>query len=281
MDNEIIKARLAQYKIKTLEDEENALKEVVQELALYALSTTDFFTKAMFQGGTSLRILYGLPRFSEDLDFILNEADANFDWQVYIAKLEEVFAIFGLAPDISDRSKTSSAVKKLFLKDDSIGKVIHLDFNHQGRRKMLIKFEIDSNPPEGSQRALQYVNFPIDYTVTTQDLPSNFALKCHALLCRKYAKGRDWFDFLWYLNKQVKPNLLLLKNALNQCGPWEDQMVEINMDWLQKALIEKAHVIDWKMATHEVSRFVDELGRNSLKVWSADFFEQSIKQLPS
>src|SRR3989344_4975300 len=151
MDNKIISDRLEQYLSKTVEDEENALKEILQEIALYALSTTDFFSKALFQGGTSLRILYQLPRFSEDLDFLLKTPNKHFQWKKYIETIKKAFMLYNIEPEVIDRSKESDIVQKLFLKDNSIGKILNLNFHHHTKRKFLIKFEIDTNPPLGSR----------------------------------------------------------------------------------------------------------------------------------
>src|SRR3990167_7917689 len=105
MDNKIINERLKQYKLMTLEDEENALKEILQELALYSLSVSGFFSEALFHGGTSLRILYQLPRFSEDLDFVLKEPNPKFNWGKYTEQLIRVFKLFNIKPEIIDRTK--------------------------------------------------------------------------------------------------------------------------------------------------------------------------------
>src|SRR3990167_477851 len=98
MINPIIDAQLKKYHPKNMLEEENALKEILQEVALFALSTTDFFSYALFQGGTALRILHELPRFSEDLDFILKKPNKNFQWEKYIAQMKKSFAIFGVEP---------------------------------------------------------------------------------------------------------------------------------------------------------------------------------------
>src|SRR3546814_15685168 len=69
---------------------------ILQEIALYALWRADFFDVALFQGGTSLRILHGLSRFSEDLDFLLRAPDPEFDWTPYLNALTDVGGQFGL-----------------------------------------------------------------------------------------------------------------------------------------------------------------------------------------
>lgn len=279
MSNQIISERLKRYQTKTLEDEENALKEILQEIALYALSSTDFFSKALFQGGTSLRILYQLPRFSEDLDFILKHRDARFQWEKYVEQIKKIFMLYGIEPEVKDRSKEGETIQKLFLKDNSIGKILHLNFHHHAQRKLTIKLEIDVNPPVGSQEEMKYLDFPIDYTVLTQDLASNFAGKCHALLCRPYNKSRDWFDFSWYVARHTAVNLELLKNALYQQGPWQGQEIQITTTWLKEALKKQVLKIDWKKASKEMQRFVNLDYMPTLRLWSTDFFLNKIQQL--
>lgn len=279
MDNQIINTQLKRYSINTIEDEENALKEIMQEIALYALSTTDFFTKAQFQGGTALRILHQLPRFSEDLDFILGKPDKQFHWEPYIDAIKKVFVLYNIHPEIKDRSKESSTIQKLFLKDNSIGKIINLDFHHHARRKLLIKLEIDTNPPGGSQQEIKYLDFPIDYAINCQDLSSNFAGKCHALLCSAYEKGRDWFDFGWYVSNNTPVNLIFLENAINQQGPWAGKNIKVTNDWIIQSLEEKIATIDWKNAKLEIQRFVNAEYQDSIQLWSQNFFLGKTKKM--
>lgn len=279
MNNALIAKKLSEYTILTKDDEENALKEILQEIALYALSTTDFFTHAQFQGGTSLRILYGLPRFSEDLDFVLNAPNASFRWEPYVSAILESYKLYGIKPEIKDRSKTSQAIQKLFLKDDSIGKALDLQFAHHPTKKILIKLEIDINPPAGSQKENKYLSFPIDYAITAQDLPSNFAGKCHALLCRPYEKGRDWFDFSWYISQGVSLNANLLSNALKQAGPWKNPNESISHEWITAALKRKICSMNWEKTRLDVMRFLKPEQQKSLTLWSNEFFLAKLSQL--
>lgn len=279
MINPIIDKQLKKYTLQKPADEENALKEILQEVALFALSTTDFFSKAVFQGGTALRILHQLPRFSEDLDFILKKPIKNFQWEKYIEQMKKAFSLYDIIPEIQDREKAKTAVKKMFLKDNSIGKILNLNFHHHAYKKLLIKFEIDTNPPRGSDEEQKYLEFPSDYAIAAQNLPSNFSGKCHALLCREYLKGRDWFDFLWYTAQKTTINFTFLQNAFDQNGPWEKQSVTFNKTWLIKELKNKIVTIDWKKAAYEVENFVNIEQIQSLKLWSDDFFLDRVQKL--
>src|SRR3546814_425052 len=148
------------------------------------------------------------------------------------------------------------AVREAVLKEDPIASQLNLRFAGSNRtRAIKIKLEIDTNPPAGSGEATTFLDFPADYEVRHQDLPSNFALKVHALLCRPYLKGRDWFDFSWYVANHVPLHLPLLAAALQQAGPWQGKL-DMNYDgeWLIDALKEKISSIDWSAAASDVAR---------------------------
>ena len=277
---DLIKKRLAEYKVTGAIEEENALKEIVQEIILFALWQADFFEVAAFQGGTSLRILHGLTRFSEDIDFILLEPDLEFSWQPYLDKLEETCKEFGIEPEALDKNRMDRNVKAAVIKDNSIANQLNLSFmNNNGGQKLKIKLEIDCNPPAGSGFEYTYLDFPVDFEVGHQDLSSNFALKTHALLCRPYLKGRDWYDFNWYIAQGVTLNLDLLKNALEQYGPWKGEDLEVDREWLVKALGEKIASINWKKAALDVERFLKPVEQKSLTLWSEKFYMSKLKKL--
>lgn len=277
---ELIQKRLAGYKVSGPIEEENALKEIVQEIILFALWKADFFEVAAFQGGTSLRILHGLTRFSEDIDFILLEPDPIFSWQPYLEQLTETCKEFGIEPEALDKNHMDRNVKSALIKDNSIANQLNLSFmDHQKDKKLKIKLEIDCNPPAGSGFDYTYLDFPVDFEVGHQDLSSNFALKTHALLCRPYLKGRDWYDFNWYIAQGVTPNLELLKNALEQYGPWHDEKLDVNKAWLINTLQEKISSVMWKNAAGDVERFLKPVEQKSLTLWSERFYMNKLNQL--
>ena len=277
---ELIQQRLDEYQAGNAIEEEQAIKEIIQEISLFALWKAGFFEVAAFQGGTSLRILHGLPRFSEDLDFILKDPDPEFDWSDYLKKLLENLEEFGLKTEVKDKSRMDQAVRKAVLKDNSVSNQLNLSFYRgQEDKKQTIKLEIDVNPPLGSEFEYTYKDFPVDYEVCHQDLSSNFALKIHALLCRPYLKGRDWYDFNWYVKKGIKLNLSLLQAALIQDGPWKGQGLNIDEDWVKKELLNKITSINWKEATADVERFMNKTEKDSLKLWNDRFFSQKAEDL--
>ncbi len=270
---DLLRQRLARHPILNARAEEQALKEILQEVALYALWRAGFFEVAAFQGGTCLRILHGLPRFSEDLDFILAEPNPDFAWSRYFDRLAVVLAEFGIRCELIDRGRMDRAVRQALLKDDSIGRQLDLSFyGGDPHRKLKIKLEIDTHPPQGSGFEYRYLDFPLDFEVRAQDLPSNFALKLHALLCRPYVKGRDWFDFGWYVARGVTPNLPHLQSALRQIGPWANENPAVDALWLENALTAKIQVIDWTQAARDVAPFLSATEQHSLRLWSPRFF---------
>ncbi len=279
MTANIIDARLETYVLNTIEDEEHALKEILQEIALYGLANANFFKEAIFHGGSALRILYGLPRFSEDLDFLLKNPNPKFNWEPYIDAISATCKQYGVRPDIVDKSRVNNTIKKMFLKDNSIGKIINLSFVHYPEKKLAIKFEIDTNPPLGSNLEIKFLEFPLDYSIVAQDLGSSFAGKCHALLCREYIKGRDWYDFAWYVAKRVVPNFIFLSNALYQQGPWAKQENTVTPEWFIETMQKKINSIDWGKATSDVSSFLNIQDKKALDLWGRTFFTDKLEKL--
>jgi len=278
---ELIQKRLDAYKATNPIEEEQATKEIIQEIALYALWRADFFDVAAFQGGTSLRILHGLPRFSEDLDFMLKAPNPDFNWSGYLDALLACFDEFGLSSEALPKGRMDNRVRKAIIKDNSVAHQLNLSFYRgQENQKLKIKLEIDVEPPADSGYEYTYLDFPLDYEVCHQDLSSNFSLKIHALLCRGYLKGRDWYDFNWYVKQGVAVNLLHLENALYQYGPWKgDDNLSVDLAWLQQVLSNKIEGIDWKQAVNDVERFLNTAEQKSLSLWSERFFKQRVTEL--
>ena len=130
-----------------------------------------------------------------------------------------------------------------------------------------------------SDRTDYTIDFPYSFSIVSQDLPSLFASKCHALLCRPFIKGRDWFDFVWYVSKKIVPNYIHLTQAIDQEGPWKKQNIIVTKSWLIETLTEKIEKIDWVNAKRDTENFLREQERESLKVWGTDFFLAMVKKL--
>ena len=283
-DIALIQGRLEDYRCTSAEEEMNAIREILQELILAGLSRTDFFVKAAFHGGTQLRIFEGVRRFSEDLDFALVSHDQSFQLLPYLEKVSEELSAIGVTMEVRDKSKASVTVKKGFLKTDSMVKILDLRF--VGGRgtlgtppKISIKMEVDSNPPAGATYLAKQLLFPSPASVRVFDRESAFAGKMHALLCRQYIKGRDWFDFVWYAGVKAKLNHELLSSAIDQQGPWAGKGIETSDEWVRERLMEVIAKMDWSAAKRDVMPFVYATDRQSLDLWSGDFFSSLTERL--
>ena len=278
MNIRTIQDRLDSYGCASAIEEEQALREITQEIVLAALGRTSFFDKAAFQGGTCLRIFHGINRFSEDLDFVLKVPDCAFELGGFLKAVVEDLGAFGYQIEIDDRAGMDDVVKKAFLKDDSIGRLLKLGFRPKSgpMRKIRIKFEVDSNPPAGAAYEVNVMDFPFPAAVSLFDLPSLFAGKMHALLCREYVKGRDWYDFLWYAARSTKPNFKLLSSSLEQTGPWAGQGLRVNDSWCAKAMHEKIGVLDFFRVREDVRIFLKPVEQSSLRFWDGAFFSNMV-----
>lgn len=279
--NSIITEMLNKYHAEGLPDKKNAIKEIMQEIVLCGLSRAGFFQKAAFYGGTALRIFYGLDRFSEDLDFSLMTPDDSFTLSEYIPTLKKEIASYGLNVEISEKEKTKeSAIRSAFLKgntkehlllfyasDPVIGGVA-------GNETIKIKFEVDTNPPVGATFEHKYRLLPAPYEVALYDMPSLFAGKAHAVICRAWksrVKGRDLYDYVFYLSRSAKLNTEHLKARLVQSGVWNTED-SFTIDDAKKLLCARFDEIDYAQAKEDVLQFIKD--KAALNLWSADFFKQ-------
>jgi len=279
MFKDVIEERIKEYNPQNEIEQENVLQEIIQYYILAGFSKTGFFSHAEFHGGTFLRIIHGLDRFSEDLDFLLKKPNKNFKWSKYLEPVLRDLRTEGLEFDVKDRHETN--VKKVFLKTDSIGKVIsvNLPVGRASNRKIKIKLEIDANPPKGSESKTHYIDFPTIAPITAQVLESSFSLKSHALLCRNYVKGRDWYDFFWYCSKKAKLNFRLLQNALIQAGPWENKKIKVDLNWYMENMRDKIISVDWKAARDDVMRFIPTQSQFKLDQWNTELFLYQLGQM--
>ena len=276
----IIDEMLKKYNTETLDEKKNAIKEIIQEIVLCGLSRANFFEKAAFYGGTALRIFYGLDRFSEDLDFSLKEKDENFDLASYFPVLEKEVNAFGLNLKVEEKKKSiDSDIKSAFLKGNTKEHLLlfyaNEDFTSGVNRDevLKVKFEIDTNPPGGAGYEHKYSLKPAPYEVTLYDLPSLFAGKVGAVLFRGWKnriKGRDLYDYIFYLQKGAHINLNNLKQQLIQSKNWNKED-ELTIDDVKGMLYKRFESIDFENAKEDVINFIKD--KESLRIWSADFFK--------
>lgn len=278
--NTIIEQMLKTYDETPLLDKKNVVKEIMQEMVLCGLSRAGFFKDAAFYGGTALRIFYGLDRFSEDLDFSLMAKDESFNLTAYFPTLEKEIAAFGLQVDIEEKVKSiDSQVQSAFLKGNTKEHLLLFYGNqalpgiHAGER-IRIKFEVDTNPPDHAHFEHQYRLLPSPYEVTLYDAPSLFAGKIHAVLCRTWknrVKGRDLYDYVFFLTHNTPVNLAHLQARLEQSSYLKPGEI-LTPDGLKQHLIKRFETIDYNQAMEDVVPFIRN--PDALKVWGAAFFKQ-------
>ena len=274
--NTLVLRRLATYTAKTDVAQINAAKEIIQELALFGLSRNGLFKVAAFHGGTCLRIFYGLERFSEDLDFVLIRADPAFTLETLLRPLQAELMAWGIALEVVDRSKADSNVKKAFLKTDSLGAVLELQHPLNPKQKFIVKLEIDTNPPQGAILESKLCEFPADFYAVCHDQPSLFSGKLHALLCRQYLKGRDWFDLANYLSWKSDFNVALLRNSLQQVGPYVGTTIaELDYQWVVTELSRKVAALDISKMVADTLPFVEN--KRGVELWSKEYFIEKLE----
>lgn len=276
MIHRVLEEKIKEYAVTSALDQENVLQELVQQYVLASLSRAGLFssTQAVFHGGTCLRIVHGMNRFSEDLDFFLKRPDPGFTWQGYLEHVVRDGKGEGLSFDVQPKAEDKTAVKKALLRTDSFGKDLApaLPYSRDPRKLIKVKLEIDVNPPRGSTFETRFLAFPVTTAITTQSLESGFAMKIGAMLCRTYAKGRDWYDFIWYVNKKIAPDIGLLSRSIDQQGPWAGQGIEVDPGWVETTLKGRIAEIDWGVVRQDVGRFLPLREQETLKLWGRDFF---------
>lgn len=281
----MLEQMLKHYDAKTIYEKKNAIKEIMQEIVLCGLSRSGFFREAAFYGGTALRIFYGLDRFSEDLDFSLMRKNQNFDLKQYFPALEQEIRAYGLKVIITEKEKTKkSDIKSAFLKGNTKEHLL-LFYSDQpiagiaDSEQIKIKFEVDTNPPAYAIFESKYRLLPAPYKVKMYDASSLFAGKIHAVLCRAWknrVKGRDLYDYVFYMARQTPVNRLHLRERLLQSGYIGENM-ECTMDDVKKMLLERFETIDYEQAKRDVEPFIRDT--TSLALWKADFFKQITEML--
>jgi predicted nucleotidyltransferase component of viral defense system len=276
----IIEQMLQKYQFKTIEERKNAIKEIIQEIVLSGLGRTNFFTKAAFYGGTALRIFYGLNRFSEDLDFSLLVSDFSFKFDDYISVLNDEVESLGLKLDIKEKIKQEETnIKSVFLKGNTKEHflVFYPNINDEASilhadEKIKVKFEIDINPPKYATTEIKNRLLPSPYQVRVYDLPSLFAGKIDALLSRSWknrVKGRDFYDYVFFLAMDVPVNIKHLKDRLVQ-SKYIDYSFDLNQLSLIKLLNNKFKMVDYNEAKRDVIPFIKNI--KEIELWSSEFF---------
>lgn len=282
-----IQSMLNQYNPKTAEEYRNALKEIVQEIALYGMNKSGFFQEGAFYGGTALRIFYDLQRFSEDMDFSLMYPNASFSLSKYLPAIAEELSAVGLKMQVEQKNKTkASDIQSAFIKGGTLIQIIRIQQIDSGllpgihkQEQLRIKVEVDTNPPAGAGFELQYALRPAPYAVRLYDKPSLFAGKIHAVLCRNWAhriKGRDLYDYIWYLSQNTPVNLFHLQKRLEQSNRWNPSRC-LTLSDTKHMLEQRFAQLDFESAKQDVIPFLSN--QSELDIWSINFFQMITQNL--
>lgn len=284
--NEAVMRMLARYERRRVEDDVRALREILQEIALLGLWRSRFFQRAAFYGGTALRILHGLDRYSEDLDFSLLRPAAGFDLSRYCGALQKEIGAFGFETSVTARAgSTRSPIRSTFVKADTLKLLllIHTEENTAGNipggQVLKVKIEVDTDPPPGFETETRFLLHPIPFSVRAIALPDMFAGKMHAVLCRAWknrVKGRDWYDLVWYAAHHPQLRLRHLEQRMVQSGHLEKD-VRLTPDRLSAFGTAAVERLDVRQARKEVEPFVAD--PSTLEVWSRPFFHNVMRRI--
>lgn len=276
-----IKTMLNQYKDKV--NEQTKVREILQQLALLGLERHGFFEKAAFYGGTALRILYGLDRFSEDLDFTLLQPDPNFNFAPFLEGMRKELNGYGFELDVEQKNKNiETSVLSAFMKMNTLKLYLTIGVEKKSANhteKIQIKLEVDTDPPPHSRTMNHTLLNPIPFTILTLHQSDLFAGKMHALLYRAWkgrVKGRDWFDLLWYLKNKIPLSLKYLESCMHQAGNL-DHNQPLTRAKLLEMIKTKIQTLNWASAKEDVHSFISNT--DQLKIWSPQFFTSVIDQL--
>ena len=275
----MIKEWLAEYKPANQNQAGFALREIMQEVALAGLYRGGFFEKGAFYGGTALRIFHGLDRFSYDLDFSLLTEQADFSLDNYLSHISNEFDSIGMAVSIKEKKKVKDThVNSAFLKSETIWRELALEGgipqNGLGQQPGIkIKIEVDTIPPTGFDTEEKLLLKPFSFYVKCFTLPSLFAGKMHALLYRKWTnnvKGRDWYDFEWYVKKGVRLDLRHFIQRAKGTGDLEND--ELSAEGFRKLLATRIDKVDMAKVKADAVRFIPDSAR--IDIWSAKYFHE-------
>lgn len=280
----MIKEWLETYHPKNKEEASQALREIMQQITLAGLERSRFFEKAAFYGGTALRMFYGLNRFSEDIDFSLLKADSTFSLDKYLLSVQTEFASLGMEISIKEKRKAfKNNIESAFLKSDTIWKELILEniIPQNGLKEkpnIKIKLEVDTQPPPGFDTEEKLLLKPFSFYVKCFKAPDLLAGKMHALLFRKWkenVKGRDWYDFEWYIKKGIPINLNHFLERAKKSNDWNKNT--ITPEELKQLFIEKVDNISMERIKADIIRFIPD--PSLLKIWSSDYFKDIISHL--
>jgi predicted nucleotidyltransferase component of viral defense system len=280
----MIKQWLETYPLSNKDEAFEALREIMQEIALAGLQRAGFFEKAAFYGGTALRIFYGLNRYSEDLDFSLLKLDDDFKLGKYLEAILVEFEALGMQVSVKEKIKTNqNNIESAFLKSETIWKELVLEgivpqSGISQSATIKIKLEVDTQPPLGFETEERLLLKPFSFYVKCFTLPNLFAGKMHALLFRKWknnVKGRDWYDMEWYIKQGTVLNLNHFLIRAQNSGDWQNQT--ITEPEFRALLNAKIETVDIARVKADIIRFIPDA--RVLAIWSSQYFKDLVQNL--
>ena len=280
----MLKEWIEGYKPQNEEEILYALREIMQEITLAALSRTDFFEKAAIYGGTALRIFYGLDRYSEDLDFSLLNPNPDFSLEPYFKVILDEFISLGFTVSIREKKKTKqTAIDSAFLKAETIWQEIVLEdiikeTGVRSNKTLKIKIEVDREPPLNFKTEEKLLLRPFSFYVKCFTQSSLFAGKMHALLFRKWknrVKGRDWYDLEWYIKKGIPLDVNHFLTRAKDTNDWQED--SISNDQIIELLNKKIESVSFSSIKEDVVRFIKN--DDVLSIWSPEYFKDLIEKI--
>lgn len=283
---------LEKYDLSNSNSSFDALREILQEIVLLGLYDAGFFKHASFYGGTALRILHNLPRFSEDLDFSLLESNSEFNLKPFQDAIIDTLKSFGFDVNIEIKEKNSkSAIASAFVKGNTIEHLLNINAPKDIRNKIQkdqivkIKLEVDTNPPLAFETQNIIRLTPRPFSLNAFTLPSLYAGKMHAILCRAWStrpKGRDWYDLVWYIANEVELDTVHLKARLSQsCKYLEENSIVIpnqfTKETIKELLLQRIESLDFSKAKNDVQPFIKDI--REIELWSKEFFIAVIENI--
>ncbi|MEI6646761.1 MAG: nucleotidyl transferase AbiEii/AbiGii toxin family protein [bacterium] len=271
----VFDSMMSAYSLQSDTDYQNALHEVMQKIALAGLHRGNFFKHAAFYGGTCLHLFHQLPRFSEDMDFSLIKEDTTFTLNDYSDAIMAEFKALGRDVTFTPKAKSKdSAIKSAFLKDNTA--IYNLSFKTE--RTVKIKIEVDTSPPLGFKTMNHTMLLPFSFVVRCFDLPCLYAGKMHALLFRNWksrVKGRDWYDFEWYVRHRIKVDIPHFCQRMQQSHP--SQPLPQTVTDLKTLLVKRISTLNIEQAREDVMPFI--ANRSELDIWSQEYFLALVDQM--
>ncbi len=283
---------LEKYDLTNSNSSYDALREILQEIVLLGLYDAGFFKHAAFYGGTALRILHNLPRFSEDLDFSLLQSNPEFNLKPYEEAIISSLKAFGFDVTIEIKEKNnSSAIASAFVKGNTIEHLLNINAPKDITTKIhrdkavKIKLEVDTNPPLEFETANVIRLIPRPFSINAFTLPSLYAGKMHAILCRAWStrpKGRDWYDLVWYIANDVALDSVHLKSRLSQsCKYLEENNIqipsELSKQTIKNLLLQRIESLDVEKAKNDIQPFIKDM--REIELWSKEFFVSVIENI--